>query len=160
MGDKRYYHSLKVSECAENLAEKYGVNKEKAKIAGIFHDSTKEFDNFKQMEIIDKFKIELSEFELNEKKLFHAVTGKAYVENIIGIKDQDILNAIRYHTTGRKGMSDLEKILYVADAISEDRTYKGVDKVRAQLSKGIDYAVLETLAYTLKSLVEDRKSVV
>lgn len=159
MGRKRYRHSINVSKCAQNLADIYGVNKEKAKIAGILHDITKEFNETEQMKVVNDFNIKLSELEISEKKLLHQITGKTYIEYIIGIKDEDILNAVRYHTTGRQGMSDLEKILYIADAISEERAYEGVNKIRKLAKKDMDYTVLKILSDTIRNLVNIDKPI-
>lgn len=159
LSEKRFKHCLNVAKAAEKLAKKYGCDTEKAKIAGVLHDITKERNVEEQLKFVYDFGIEVSEFELNSKKLFHAITGSAYAKNVLQIKDPDIINAIRYHTTARKGMSLLEKIIFIADFISEDRDFKGVDELRKLAYKSLDGTMMEGLAYVIKDLIEDNKPI-
>ena len=71
---------------------------------------------------------------------------------MLGITDADVINAIRYHTTGREGMSLLEKIVYIADFISADRNYKDVGVVRKLAAQSLEEAILYTAEYTIKKL--------
>ena len=119
LNDKRYHHSLCVANEAVRLAEKYGANKEKAYIAGLLHDITKNAPAEEHLHIFDSFGIMLNGIEQNAEKLWHAISGAAFVEHLLGITDQEIIDAIRYHTTARGNMTLLDKILYLADFTSE-----------------------------------------
>lgn len=152
MSEYRYTHSVNVSKEARRLAKIFGCDEEKAALAGILHDITKETPKEEQLQIILDSGIILSSLEKNSSKLWHGISGSVYIEQILGIKDQDILNAVRYHTTGRANMSLLEKIIYVADYTSEERTYNGVATMRKKAKKSIESAMLYGLKFTLKDL--------
>lgn len=150
---QRYNHSLEVAKEAKRLALKYGCDEEKAYFAGLLHDITKNLPDEKQLQIIRDFDIILTDVELNAKKLWHAITGTAYVKNVLKIYDEEILNAIRYHTTAKADMSLLEKILYLADFTSADRDYDDVDIMRELVDKSMYDALKYALVYTVRDLV-------
>ncbi|MDR3178466.1 MAG: bis(5'-nucleosyl)-tetraphosphatase (symmetrical) YqeK [Oscillospiraceae bacterium] len=156
LSEERFIHCLNVSKEARNLAEKYGADPKKAEIAGLLHDATKETPQEEQMEFINKLNIKLSDAEINSFKLLHSVSGYAYAILELGIKDKDILNAIRYHTSGRAKMSLLEKAVFVADFISRDRKYKSVKKMRSIAYISLDEAVINGIEYTVTSLFKKR----
>ena len=106
-----------------------------------------------QLSYLLENKVPLTELEINTPKLYHSICGMAYVEKEFGITDEDILNAVRYHTTGRAGMSLLEKVVYIADYISVERDYDDVDVMRElSLNHGLDEAALYALKFSFKSL--------
>lgn len=152
MGDYRYTHSLNVSKEAVKLARIYGADEEKAAIAGILHDITKEFPKEQQLQIMLDGGIILDKVQLEAQKLWHSISGSVYVNTNLGIDDEDILNAIRYHTTGRAGMSLLEKIIYTADYTSEERSYKGVKTMRKKSRKSLEAAMLYSCQFSLSDL--------
>ncbi len=159
LSEKRFKHSINVSKSAEQLAIKYGADPEKAKIAGMLHDIMKEMTPEEHKRLARELDVKLDEFELNTKKLLHAVIGSKYIEKVLGINDSDILNAVRYHTTGRAGMSVLEKVVFVADFISEDRDFKGVEELRKLAEKGLDDVLMAGLKDTIKMLADDEKPI-
>ncbi len=159
MKSARFKHSKNVAKEAVRLAEKYGADVKKAEIAGILHDATKETSEQEQMELIDRAGIKLSELERASHKLWHAISGSAFIRVELGIDDEDIINAIRYHTTGRAGMSLLEKVIFVADFTSAERDYDGVDKMRKVADKGLDNAVLEGMSFTISDLSERKLTI-
>ena len=114
---RRYIHSLNVAESATMLARIYGADEEKAYTAGLVHDSCKDMPAGLQLSYLLENKVEMTDLEINTAKLYHAMSGKVFARNEFGIEDEDMLNAVRYHTTGRRGMSLLEKIIFVADFI-------------------------------------------
>ena len=148
----RLRHSKNVSKEAVRLAKKYGADPQKAEIAGILHDATKETGEQEQMELIARAGIELTEMERSSPKLWHAISGCAFAKVCAEIEDQEILDSIRYHTTGRAGMSLLEKVIFVADFTSADRDYSGVDKIRKIADKDLDEACLEGMSFTISDL--------
>ncbi len=156
--EKRYVHSLNVADSALVLAEKYGCDKEKAYFAGLVHDIMKNASEDEQLQIMEKGGIILNCTEKLNKKLWHAMAGECYLRLEIGIDDEEILNAVRYHTTGRAGMSLLEKVVYIADYISEERDYEDVDVMRdLSLNVGLDEAALYALKFSFKSLSKKEK---
>ncbi len=104
MGDYRFSHSVNVAKEAKKLAKHYGADENKAEIAGILHDITKEMPKEQQLQIIIDSGIILDNVQLHAPKLWHGMSGSIVVRDELGIDDEDILNAIRYHTTGRAGM--------------------------------------------------------
>ncbi len=157
--DYRYNHCLAVAEQAVHLAEKYGANKEEAYIAGLLHDITKNENYDWQLNFAAECGIILDSVLKNSPKLLHAVTGALFLEHELGIKNSEILNAVRFHTTGKANMSLLEKIVYIADFTSSDRTYPDVDVVRGLVEESLESAILYALSYTIKNLVDKQNAV-
>ncbi|MDF2685187.1 MAG: hypothetical protein K0S55_368 [Clostridia bacterium] len=149
--DDRLTHSLGVMKSAEALAKRYGADTNKALIAGLLHDITKEYNYEQHMELIRKYSIFIDEGEKNTPKLLHAITAAAFAEYEAGITDKEILDAIRYHTTGRTDMSVLEKIIYVADFIEPNRNYADVEYFRTIAFEDLD----KTLYLGIKWCMED-----
>ena len=154
MKSARFKHSKNVAKEAVRLAKKYGADVQKAEIAGILHDATKETPDDEQLALMEKIGISASEMKNSSRKLWHAVSGSAFVKAELGITDEDIINSIRYHTTGRENMTVLEKVIFVADFTSADRDYEGVEKMRKIADKDLDEAVLEGMAFTIADLAQ------
>lgn len=148
----RFEHSLCVAQKAVELAEKYGADKEKAYLAGLLHDITKNLSDSEQLQFFGCSAIMLSSVERVSPKVWHAISGAAYIENELDITDSDIINAVRYHTTGRADMSLLEKIVYIADFTSRDRKYPDVDVLRDIVSKNLDDGIIYALRHTIVTL--------
>lgn len=153
MSERRYNHCVNVANEAVRLAEKYGADPEKAEIAGILHDITKEFDFDKQLQIIDSGDIILTDVQKQANKLWHAISGSVYIQKELGITDEDIINAIRYHTTGRAQMSTLEKVIFVADFTSAERDYPDVDVIRQKAEISLEEGMLYGIQFTLSRLL-------
>lgn len=154
MGERRYIHSVNVAKSAVQLAKKYGADVEKAEIAGILHDCCKEIPKEEMLQIILSGGIILDATEKSSSKLWHALAGACYVRDVLGIDDEDIFNAVKYHTTGRAGMSLLEKIIFTADFISDERSYSGVEIMREKAFDNIEDAMLFGLQFTISDLVK------
>ncbi len=150
----RYNHSLCVAESAVELAKKYGADEEKALIAGLLHDITKEADMQEHFSLFKTGKAQLSDLERRSPKLWHAMSGAVYLEYELGITDSDILTAVRYHTTARANMSLLEKVIYIADFISADRVYDDVEVVRELAKKDLDETMRYTQHYSINELLQ------
>ncbi|WP_316608062.1 bis(5'-nucleosyl)-tetraphosphatase (symmetrical) YqeK [uncultured Ruminococcus sp.] len=153
LSEYRRVHSLNVSKEAVRFAEKYGADVEKARLAGLLHDVTKETDGDKQLQIIEKGGIILSETEKRSPKLWHAISGACYVRDVLGIDDPDIFNAIRFHTTARAGMSMLEKVVFLADFTSAERDYPDIDIIREHAENSLEEGMLYGLKFTLSRLI-------
>ena len=152
MGDYRYEHSVNVADEAVMLAELYGGDAEKTYTAGILHDVTKELPNDKQLQIINDGGIILDDVQKQAPKLWHAISGSVYIQTELGITDSDIINAIRYHTTGRANMSLLEKIIYIADYTAKGRDYNGVEIMRDLSRKSLEDAMIFSYQFTINKL--------
>ncbi len=159
LSEKRYHHSVCVSKKAKELALRYGADADKAETAGILHDIMKDTPQDEQLKLMERYGIKLSEVERGAPKLWHAMLGAAYIKNTLKINDGEILDAVRYHTTGRADMTLLDKILFIADFISADRDYDGVDKLRAAAKKSLDEVMVEGISFTIKELLGNRKAI-
>lgn len=159
LSDKRYRHSLAVADEAVRLSHIYGCDVEKAHIAGLLHDVMKDSKDADMLQTLNQFGIMLSDVEKREKKLWHAIAGAGYVKNILGIADNDIINAIRYHTTARANMSLIEKVIYLADFTSADRDYPGVDRMRRAVDLSMPEAMKEALQFTIMDLAEQLNAI-
>lgn len=149
----RFNHSLNVADSAKELALSYGADVDKAYTAGLLHDVMKNASEEEQLGVLSEAGIELMPVERENKKLWHAIAGAAYVKFVMGIDDRDIIRAVRYHTTGRSGMSLLERIVYLADYISADRNYNGVEDMRRLCKSDSDEAILYALMFGIPDLV-------
>ncbi len=155
----RFNHSLEVAKSAVYLAEKYGGDSEKMCVAGLLHDVLKEADREETFFYVDKYIIPLTVLEEATPKLWHAIVGAEFIKNELGIDDDEIINAVRYHTTGRKNMTLSDKILFIADFISADRDYDGADEMRERAEKSLECAMDMGLSFTITDLVENGKAV-
>jgi predicted HD superfamily hydrolase involved in NAD metabolism len=145
----RYQHTLGVVETAILLAKRYNVDQQKAEIAAIFHDYAKFRDATEMENIIKKVTEIPNELLAYDKELWHAPVGAYLVELEVGITDSEILDAIRYHTTGRPNMSPLEKVVCLADYIEPGRIFPGVEEVRIMAENSLEKALAQSLLNTI-----------
>ncbi len=155
----RYEHTLGVMNTAVALAAKYGANKEKAEIAAILHDYCKFWPEDEMRSIIKNTPHIPKDLLEYDKELWHAHVGAEVVRRDLGIEDEEILNAIRYHTSGRENMTLLEKVVCLADYIEPGRQFPGVDEVRAAAEEDLDRALAKGLGGTITFLVNREKSI-
>ena len=141
-------HSLGVEETAVKLAQRYGADAQKAGLAGLLHDYTKQKDNVK---LAEKYHIPY----LTEKTL-HGHTAAAVLKDKGYVTDEEVLSAVKWHTTGRAGMTMLEKIVYLADYIEPSRDFDGVEKLRRLAFENIDKAVLYGLQTSIEHIIENK----
>ena len=159
LDDYRYNHSLCVAEEAKRLAILYQEDPDKAYFAGLLHDITKNFSAEQHLNIFSKFDIILTDIEKQSDKLWHSISGSVYVKNILNVSDDEIVSAIRYHTTGKSGMTAFEKLIFLADFTSADRVYPDVEVMRKLVDVCPDYAMLYALKYTIRDLLGKGKAV-
>ncbi len=143
----RFAHSLGVMKEAEVLAKLHGADKEKARIAGLLHDMTKESPKEEHFRLFEKYGLNLDENLKTNKNLWHAWSASAAVQEKYRITDPEIVGAIRYHTTGKAEMTVLEQVLYMADLTDETRTYDDVDFYRALAHDHLEKACLLALEW-------------
>ena len=148
---KRIPHVLGTEQEAIRLAERYGADVEKARVAALLHDCTKKLDMDEQLALCRHYGIQLDELERQALKLLHAKTGAAIARDVFGV-DDGVYRAIWWHTTGHAGMTLLEKIMYLADYIEPSRDFPGVDKLRAVCYKDLDEGLLMGLEMTIEEM--------
>lgn len=159
LSEKRFKHSVCVSKEAVRLAKRYGADEEKAEIAGILHDIMKDIPPEEQLQMLTRFGIVLTDVERSAQKLWHAMLGAAYLEQELHLTDYEILDAVRYHTTGRANMTLLDKVLFIADFISADRDYPGVEELRKAADISLERALLEGFTFTIQDLAHNGKPI-
>jgi nicotinate-nucleotide adenylyltransferase len=153
--EKRFIHSVNTANEAVSLAQAYGADMEKAYIAGLLHDVAKGFSAEAIRGIADDIGVEVDEYEKLNPELMHGKVGAAIAKKELGIIDEDILSAIKWHTTGHKNMSLLEKIIYIADIIEPGRNFQETELLRCLAYKSIDLAMLTGLEHVMR-FVQDR----
>ena len=148
LSDKRRVHTLGVRDTALALADRYGADPEKAEIAALAHDLYRGLrgeelnKTVKELGLQDKY--------LDNPNLAHGKIAAIMLEKKYGVEDRDILNAVSFHTTGRAGMSTLEKVVFLADAIEPGRNYPGVEEVREAAEKCLDEGCLRSMLGTIE----------
>ncbi|WP_096188328.1 bis(5'-nucleosyl)-tetraphosphatase (symmetrical) YqeK [Evansella halocellulosilytica] len=153
--ERRYEHTLRVVDEAERLALQYGADVSKARLAAILHDYAKYRSSDEMRETV---RSNLDEFP--EKLLYygneilHAFVGAYYVRKELHVTDEQILSAIAFHTTGKKEMELLEKVVFLADYIEPGRTFASVNEVRKTAESDLDLACFYAIKNTIQFLVE------
>lgn len=155
LSERRFYHSLNVAYEAKRLAEYYGADPEKAFTAGLLHDIMKDTDYKEQLKIINDNGIILTKTEKNSKRIWHQLSGAIFIEKYLGVEDKEIISAVRYHTTARAEMPLFERVLYIADYISADRSYPDVGVMREKAYKSLEEAMLYGLQFTIIEMVKN-----
>mgnify|MGYP002625781236 CR=1 FL=1 len=156
LSEKRYIHTQGTANCARELAQKFGLDGEKAYLAGLLHDCAKCFSNEKLTEII-KNNLDVEECEMLNYKTLHAPVSAYIAQNEFNVEDPEILSAIRWHTLGKLDMTDFEKIVFIADKIepnTRDKEYCGEIRDLLDEENGINKALLKCYKETIKSLVK------
>ena len=154
---ERYIHTLGVAEESVKLAKRYGKDGliEKAELAGLLHDCAKDYPPDMKKRFCKEYHIPLDDIMKKQIDLCHPFLGAEVARREYGIEDEEILNAIRYHTTGRPNMSLLEKIIFVADYIEPGRkSFDGLEETRKLAYENLDCAVEKTLEQTIAYVKE------
>lgn len=159
LDDFRFHHSIAVANQSVILAERFGGDPEKAYVAGLLHDICKNLKSEEQLQFFASSAIMLTDAEKFSPKVWHAISGAYFLTENLKIKDNDIINAVRYHTTGRAGMSLLEKIIYIADLTSVDRNYPDVDILRDIIKTNLEEGLIYALKFTITSLATKEQSI-
>lgn len=156
--EHRYQHTVGVMETAIGLADRYGADSKKAELAAIFHDYAKFRPKEEMKRIIEEQHMKKELLKYNSE-LWHAPVGAYLVEKEAGITDPEILDAIRYHTSGRVGMTLLDKVIYLADYIEPGRHFPGVDEVREMAKASLDQALVQSVKNTIQFLMKKNQPV-
>ncbi len=156
LDSKRYEHTLGVEYTAAALAMRYGVSIKDAQLAGLLHDCAKCLSNEKLLSICEKHNISINETERRNPSLLHAKVGSFLAMEEYNVNEPDVIHAILNHTTGRPGMSPLEKIVFIADYIEPGRNKApNLEKIRKLAFVDLDRTLLSILKDTLDYLGND-----
>lgn len=152
---KRFKHSLNVVKESRRLCDIYGENVERTELAALLHDCAKSFKNEELISIANIHGYKVDSIQQEAPELLHGPVGAIYAKEKFDIDDQEILNSIAFHTTGRSNMSLMEKIIYLADLTEEGRDFPELKEIRdlscKDLNKAIVYACNCTLNYIIKN---------
>ncbi|MBC5629828.1 bis(5'-nucleosyl)-tetraphosphatase (symmetrical) YqeK [Clostridium sp. NSJ-6] len=152
--ENRYNHTVGVVNTAIELAEIHGENKFKAEIAALSHDIAKNMKVTDLKKLIDEEGISLTIDEEKNMELWHAIVAPILGKKVFKIEDDEILSAMRWHTTGKENMSRLDKIIYLADLIEPSRKFNGIDELRKVAKEDLDLAMVKALTHTIKYLLD------
>ena len=151
----RFAHSIGVADTAVKLAKRFGVDTEKAYIAGLLHDCAREFEDSQLPAEATKHNIEIGEVESKMPLLLHSYIGAVMIKEVYGVDDPEISQAIWRHTVGGRNMTALDKIIYFADMIEPHRNYPSVDHLRELAeTAGLDDMLLEGLSESIIFVIQ------
>ena len=146
---KRFRHTMNVVEAAEKLARTFGCDPDQARLAALLHDCAKNLTDDQQLDYAQKHQIKIDRVSQNDPQLLHGPVGAVLAGERYGITDTAIQNAIGCHTTGCKHMNTLDKIIYLADYIEQDRSFPGVETIREIAETDLDGATIMALTNSI-----------
>jgi len=146
---KRYGHTLRVADTAEDLARVHGLDPGRARLAALLHDAARELSPEEFLELAGGWKLPVGEPERENPKLLHGPVAAEMARRELGVRDGEVLDAVREHTTGRPGMGPLSLALFVADKIEPARDYPSVEDLRRLSGKSLRGAAAESLRRTI-----------
>ena len=149
--EKRLTHCLGVERAAIELAHRFAVDSEKAGLAGLLHDYAKKLSDQEFLDLIDRYQLD-PDLKNWGNNVWHGMVGIYKIQEDLGIEDAEILRAIKVHTVGSGTMSELDKVVYVADYIEHNRDFPGVDKARELAQRSLNQAVAYETARTVEHL--------
>ena len=162
LSKSRFEHSISVSKKAVEIGKYFGLDEETCELAGILHDCAKGNEKYYEEKYHDEFKALISQSENRQYEnpyLKHCLLGMIVAKEKYKISDMEILNAIKEHTTGSLHMTELAKVLYLADKTEDNRDYDGVDEIRKVSMKNMDQAIVLSLNNTIKYLIEKNRTI-
>ncbi|MBR2500521.1 MAG: bis(5'-nucleosyl)-tetraphosphatase (symmetrical) YqeK [Clostridia bacterium] len=158
LSERRYIHSIGVMESAISLAERFGEDIDKARIAGLLHDCAKEVDKDEAVKLCDELGIDIDDAKRVQKGLLHADLGAELIKTEYDISDSEIYDAIKYHTMGRENMTMLDKIIYLADFIEPSRRdFEGLTELRKLCMEDLDEAMLFAINLSISFVLNKGK---
>lgn len=156
--ERRYQHTLGVMDTAIDLANRYDVDRKNAELAAIFHDYAKFRPKEEMKQIILSQNMPRNLLE-HHHELWHAPVGAYLVRTEVGVDEREVLDAIKYHTSGRENMTMLEKVIYLADYIEPGRQFPGVDEVRELAKENLNMAMIQAFRNTIQFLINKNQPV-
>ncbi len=149
LSHKRYEHTCNVRRLAVKLARAHGANEERAALAALLHDIAKDLARDRLLQIFTENAIIAENVTQRPFPVWHGVAAAILAQTEYGVDDPEILSAIRCHTTGKAGMTQLDKIIYLADMASEERTYPEAPQLRKHALEDLDRACIEGLGLSI-----------
>ncbi|MEQ8197112.1 MAG: bis(5'-nucleosyl)-tetraphosphatase (symmetrical) YqeK [Clostridiaceae bacterium] len=153
--EARFKHTLGVAITAVQLAEANNEDKERTEIAALLHDAAKNLSEEELCRILEENSLYIDEIERRVPELLHGKVAAVLGKKIMGIHDEEILSAVACHTTGKRNMTTLEKIIYIADTIEPGRYFRGIDELRELTFKSLDEGVLKGIDNTVKYIIRN-----
>ena len=158
LSTKRFEHVLRVEQIALELAEKYEVHLEKVSIAALLHDVAKDEPDTEMMDLVISENLDLDLLQYGSA-IWHAATGTVKAIRDFNIEDEEILNAINYHTVGAPEMSLVEQVVFIADYIEPGRDFEGVEEARKLAEQSLEKALKFKLKETIIDLVHRKRKI-
>jgi len=155
----RYEHSVRVYETALDLAEHYGLPKDKIALAAVLHDCGRKVSVEDSIAKATELGLDVDFVEEHQPILLHQKLGAYFAEHEYGVKDEEILEAIRRHSVGGKNLSEIGQVIYLADLVETGRKFPGVEELRAATWSSLDRGMLAAYAHTIKFLVDTKQLV-
>lgn len=151
---KRIAHIYGVLETARDMADRFGENRAQAEVAALLHDYAKAMPLAEQLAEARRRNLIIDPTEELSPWLLHGPVAAALLEEQGLVTDRAVLDAIRWHTTGRPGMSRLEMVLYVADAIEPTRSYPGIEEIREAARRDLEEATLKAVDSVIRFVLD------
>jgi predicted HD superfamily hydrolase involved in NAD metabolism len=145
LSEKRYGHTLRVAETAADLARVHGLDEERARLSALIHDAARESEPGEFLRLAEEWNLPVEEPERQSPKLLHGPVAAELARRELGVRDEEVLEAVRAHTTAKPGMGPLSLTLYVADKIEPARDYPSVERLRKLAREDLHAATTETL---------------
>jgi predicted HD superfamily hydrolase involved in NAD metabolism len=145
LSERRYEHTLRVADTAEDLALVHDLDTDLARLAALLHDAAREMGPEEFLNLADKWHLQVEDLERESPKLLHGPVAAELAKRELGVDDEEVLEAVRTHTTGRPGMGPLALVLYVADKIEPARDYPSVGRLRTLAGEDLNGAAAESL---------------
>lgn len=154
LSPERFQHSLRAEKVALALAGKHRIGKQKAALAALLHDCARRYSRQELLALAKKLGLKIDPVRRLEPKLFHGEIGAWLARHEFGVRSADVLRAVRNHTTGRPGMTGLEKVIYLSDHIEDERDYPGVARLRRLAFQNMDRAIVESTSAMIRFLLD------
>ena len=145
LSDKRYGHTLRVADTAVDLARVHGLDEDRARLSALIHDAARETEPEEYLRLAERWHLPVGEPERQSPKLLHGPVAAELARRELGVRDEEVLDAVRTHTTARPGMGPLALTLYVADKIEPARDYPSVGRLRELSEKDLHATAREAL---------------
>lgn len=154
MPPKRWHHTMGVMASAVELAERFGEDPAKAQFAALLHDFCKAWPVERQRQVLEEGGEEWMDLLEYDKELWHGPVAAIVLRRDFGVEDEAVLDAVRWHTSGRVNMTKLDKIVCLADYIEPGREFPGVDRIRQLAEQSLEKALVAGLDSTISYLLQ------
>ena len=145
LSEKRYFHTLRVADTAADLAHVHGLGESRVRLSALIHDAAREIEPEEFLRLAEEWDLPVGEPERQSPKLLHGPVAAELARRELGVRDEEVLEAIRVHTTAKQGMGPLALTLYVADKIEPARDYPSVERLRKLAREDLHVAATESL---------------